>query len=249
MSIPGNTVSILDPQIPVDQGIFEESSEQKARLGTRLSVGDRVFRYARLATSANAAAGQLLCVPTVIASHQDNILTISAQTTGGTFLTCSASAGNEWLANQYAEGYVTVGSTGLGGGGQMFRIKSHASGASSAFYLYDSIPGTVAAGPGSLTPCLYNKVLQGNAVTDLAAGVAPIAVTTSNYFWLQTWGPCGVKASTAIGAGIGVAVGVSGGVQGLLTIGAITAGGTPIGKCIGVSVESHAFPVYLTIAP
>jgi len=249
MSVPSNIISILEPQIPVDQGIYEESSTQKARLGTRLHVGDKIFHYARLSTSANVKAGDLLCVPAVIASHQSAILTISAQTAGKDFLTCSASVGNEVLVDQYAEGYVTVASTALAGGGGMFRIKSHAAGAAVAFYLYDSIPGTVAAGPGSLTPCLYNRVLIGNAVTALAAGVAPCSITTSNYFWLQTWGPTAVKASTAIGAGIALTVAVSGGVQDLLTIGAYTAGGMQIGQSIGVGVESHATPVYLTIAP
>ena len=41
MSKPSNVVSIQNPTIPVDQGIYEESSTQKVRLGTRLTVGDR----------------------------------------------------------------------------------------------------------------------------------------------------------------------------------------------------------------
>ena len=249
MSIPSNIVSIMNPTIPIDQSIYEQSSTAKTKVGTRLVVGDRVFRYARLATSANAAAAGILCVPTVIASHQDAILTISAQTAGATFLTCSASAGNEFTTNQYAEGYVSVGSTALGGGGYLYRVKSHTAGAQVAFTLYDRVAASVGAGPASLTPSLYSRVLQGNAVTDLVAGVAPCAVTTGNYFWLQTYGPAAVKASTAIGAGIGLCLGVSGGAAGFLTIAALTGGGNFIGKAIGVTVESHAANVFLTVNP
>ena len=249
MSIPSNIVSMLNPTIPVDQSIYEESTTQKTKLGTRLVVGDRVFRYAQLATSANAKASVLMCMPAVVASHQDAILTVSAQTAGAFTITCSASAGNEFTANQYAEGYVSVGSTGLAGGGYLYRIKKHTAGAQVAFTLYDPLASSVGAGPGSLTLPMYKAVKQGNAVTDVAVGVFPCAVTTGNYGWLQTWGIAAVKASTAIGAGIGLAVGVSGGAAGLLTIGTITAGGTPIGKAIGVTVESHAANVFLTVNP
>ena len=250
MSVPTNLHNgVFEPQIPIDQSIYEQSTTQKARLGTRLAVGDRVFRYARLTTSANVLAGDLLCMPAVVASHQTAILTISAQTAGQYTLTCSASAGNEFTANQYAEGYVTVASTGLAGGGGMFRIKSHGSGAAVAFTIYDALPEAVAAGPGSLTRNMYNGVGIGGAVTAVPSCVAPCDVTTGNYFWGQTWGIAPIKASTAIGAGIGLCLGVSGGVAGILTIGAITGGGHQFGKAIGVTVESHANPVWLTIMP
>jgi hypothetical protein len=250
MSIPGNTVNIMDPTIPIDQGIYEESSTQKARLGTRLVVGDRVFRYARLATSANVNAGTLLCCPDPVASHSDNICKASVQTAGANFITCSASAGNEFTANQYAEGYVAVGSTGLGGGGIMYRVKSHASGAAVPFYLYDNVATAVAAGPAGLIPCLYNKVLQGNAEAALGAGVAPVAVTTGNYFWCQTWGPAAVKCSASHAAGLILRVGVSGGAASVVAITELTVGGGPIGQNFNVAaVGSDACPVMLKINP
>jgi hypothetical protein len=249
MSNPSNLTRVLDPQIPVDQSIYEESTSQKCRLGTRLVVGDQTFRYARLATSANAIPSVLLCMPSATASHGGDILTISAQTAGATFLTCSASAGNEFTANQYAEGYVTVASTGLGGGGLMMRIRSHTSGAQVAFTLYDTVPVAVSAGPGALVPCLYNAVLQGNAVTDVPVGVSRCAVTTGNYFWLQTYGVAPVKASANLSIGIAVYNQVSGGAGANLTIATLTAGGNAIGRAIGSGVDSRAVPVFLQIMP
>ena len=249
MSIPSNAVRLLDPTIPVDQSIYEESTSQKCRLGTRLVVGDQVFRYAKMGASANVIPSVLLCTPSAVASHGGDILTISAQSAGATFLTCSASVGNEFTANQYAEGHVTVASTGLGGGGLMFRIKSHASGAQVPFYLYDNTPIAVSAGPGSLTPCLYKSVLQGNAVTDVPVGVARIAVTTGNYFWLQTYGVAPVKASANLSIGIAVFNQVSGGAGANLTIATLTAGGNAIGRAIGSGVDSRAVPVFLQIMP
>jgi len=249
MSVPSNLVRVLDPTIPVTQSIYEESTDQKCRLGTRLRVGDQTFHYAKLAASANAIPSVLLCTPSAVASHGGDILTISAQTAGAAYLTCSASAGNEFTANQYAEGYVTVASTGLGGGGLMFRVKSHASGAQVAFYLYDSLPVNVSAGPGALAPCLFKSVLQGNAVTDVALGVSRCAVTTGNYFWLQTYGVAPVKCSANVSVGIALYNQVSGGVGANLTIATITAAGNPIGRSIGSGVDSRAMPVLLQVMP
>jgi len=249
MSVPSNLVRVLDPIIPISQSIYEESTDAKCRIGTRLVVGDQSFRYARLATSANAIPSVLLCAPTAIASHGGDILTISAQTAGKSFLTCSASVGNEFTLNQYAEGYVVVASTGLGGGGLMFRIKNHASGAAVPFYLYDTLPIAVVAGPGQLQVCPWNKVLQGNAVTDLPVGVARIAVTTGNYFWLQTWGIAPVKASANLAVGMAIYNQVSGGIGANLTIATITAGGNAIGRSIGSAVDSRTAPVFLQLMP
>jgi hypothetical protein len=249
MSLPNNLVGVMNPTIPVDQGIFEESTTMKCRLGTRLAVGDKVFHYSRLSTSANVLQGDLLCATVPIASHLSGMLTISVQTAGATFLTCSASAGNEFRANQYAEGYVTVASTGLAGGGIQLRIRSHTSGAQVPFYTYDTLPEAVAAGPAVLTPCIYNGVLQGNSPADLPVGVAPVDVTAGNYFWLQTWGLASIKSSTDMAHGMVLCVGVSGGFATHLVVASLTAGGLIIGKNLGSATISQATPVWLTINP
>ena len=256
MSIPSNIVSILEPQIPVSQGIYEESSTQKGRLGTRLRVGDRTFYYARLSTSANCSGGDVLCAPQVVASHQSGIVTCAAATTGATTVTITA--GTAFTVNQYAEGYISV-ATGVGKG-QMYRIKSHpviATAATGVVTLYDSTPATVAAGAVSFTPCLFNLVQVGSAALDIPVGVTPMAVTSGNYFWLQTWGPAAprhVGASVAAGA---LALGTLGGLANFITTGTLGATGsmpvdylTIIGKNWNLAATAdQSNPVFLTILP
>jgi len=244
----GQFSSVFNPIIPIDQSIYEESTTQKARLGTRLELGGRVFRYAQLSTSANiTGAGVLLCASTPIASHQTAILNVLATTAGARAITCTASAGNEFSTNQYQDGYVVIATTLAGG--YSFRIKSHGTGASIPFTLYDSISTAVGAGPASLEPNPYKSVLKGNSPSDLGVGVSQCAITTGNYAWLQTWGPGGMNASTAIAAGLTLCVGVSGGAAGHTVIATMTAGGAMIAQGRGVTVESNASPVFIRMNP
>lgn len=254
MSLPSNIVKIMDPTIPVDQSIYETSTTQKARLGTRLQVGDRVFYYAVLSTSANVTAGNLLCAPQLVASHQSGIVTCGAATTGATTITVTM--GTAVTANQYAEGYINLASSGLAGAGYLFRIKSHpavATAASGTFTLYDPLPGSVAAGPVNLVPNQYKAVKVGSQALDRAVGVAPIAVTTSEYFWLQTWGPAAPRHAAATPANGVLCAGTLGGV--VVTNDATTNGGLaavmyPIGKNMNLAATAtENNPVFLTICP
>lgn len=201
MSLPSNIVSILSPTIPVDQGIYEESATQKARLGTRLEVGDRTFRYAKMGSSANCTAGLIVCHPLLLDSHQAGLLQCSAATTGATRL--QVTVGSAVVTNEYVDGYISK-ATGVGMG-TIHRIKAHdimASGATTGYIeLYDPIPGSVASGECDMQHCLYRSVMVDSDVTARAAGVTPIAVTTGNYFWLQTWGPAAVEGEATIAAG------------------------------------------------
>lgn len=256
MGTPSNIVSILEPQIPINQGIYEESSTQKGRLGSRLRVGDRTFYYAKLATSANCSGGDVLCAPILIASHQGAIIQAAAAATGANTITITA--GTAFTVNQYAEGYISV-ATGVGKG-QMYRIKSHpviATAATGVITLYDSLPASVASGPVGFTPSLFDSVKVGSAALGVPVGVAPIAVTTGNYFWLQTWGPAAprhVGATVAAGA---LALGTLGGLANFITTGTLGATGSMpvdynfiIGKNWSLAATAdESNPVFLTILP
>lgn len=247
-TVHGKFSKVLDSTIPIDQSIYEASTSQKARLGTRLELGGRVFHYAQLSSSANiTGAGVLLCATTPIASHQTAILNVLAATTGATSITCTASVGNEFTANQYQDGYIIPATTA--GGGYSFRVKSHGSGASVAFTLYDALDTAVGAGPASLEPNPYKSVLKGNSPSDMGVGVSQCAITTGQYAWLQTWGPGAVNASTALGAGLTLCAGVSGGVAGHTVIATMTVGGAMLAQGRGVTVESNASPVFIKMNP
>jgi hypothetical protein len=242
----------------VDQSIYEVSSSQKTKLGTRLAVGERVYRYSVLSSSANVKAGDLLCAPQLIASHQSGIMSCASAATGATTITITA--GTLGTANQYAEGYIVFASTGLAGGGQMFRIKSNtawSSAGTGTVTLYDAIPGTLAAGPINLVPNGYNSVKVGSAALDVPVGVAPVAVTTGEYFWLQTWGPCAARHAVATPAAAAIALGTTGGVGPFSATGTLGSTGSalidyvlPIGKNSNLAATaSECNPVVLMIQP
>lgn len=211
------------PTIPVDQGIYEESSSQKAPLGTRLVVGDRTFYYAQLSTSANVAGGKIVCAPQMIASHQADILTPAVTSAGANVI--SVTLGTAMATNAYAEGYMIV-SSGTGNG-MAYRIKSHpaaATAASVAITLYDPVAEPMTAtNEVNFVPNMYKAVKVGSEVLDVPVGVVPTAVTTGNYCWLQTHGPASVYASAAWTAGYSLKMGTLG--YGAIAITATTAQG------------------------
>ena len=258
MSQPNNTISILNPTIPVNQSIYETSTTQKTKLGARLAVGDRVYRYAVLGASANVTAGDLLCATQPVASHQSGLCTVAAATTGAVKLTVTV--GVAATKDQYADGYLSIASAALAGGGAIYKIKANAaigSAAAGVVELYDSIPSSVGAGPVSLIPSQYKNVFVGSAGLDIPVGVAPIAVTTGEYFWLQTWGPASAKHEGNTAAAAGLTLGTLGGVVAFSlgeTLGAtgyaVTATKILIGKNIHLAATAtQCNPVMLMIAP
>lgn len=256
-SVPSNLVKQLDPIIPVDQSIYEESSTQKAKLGTRLQVGERVYYYAKLSTSANVTPGYILSAPNLVASHQSGILSVAAATTGAKTLTITA--GTAAAAGDYAEGYINISSTGLAGGGVMYKIKNNSAWATAStgtITLYDAIPGSVGAGPVNLVPCLFNGVKVGSAALGLPLGVTPCSVTTGNYFWLQTWGPASVYHSAATPAAAGIAMGTLGGAAAIATGTLGSTGYAPVDYAVRIgknmslaATATQCNPVMLTILP
>lgn len=259
MSVPSNVVKIMDPTIPVDQSIYEESTTAKARLGTRLHVGDKVFYYARLSTSANVNAGEVLCAPQIIASNQSGIAAVKTAATNSVNVV-SVSVGTAVTLNQYAEGYLIAASQALAGGALCMRIKSHpavATNTSGNFTLYDTIPGTMAAGPVNLIANAYADVKVGSEVLDIPVGVTPIAVTTGNYFWLQTYGPAAPKHSAGTPAGAAICLATEGMVGAFSVTGTLAASGfaaadykTIIGKNTALAATAtQCNPVFLTITP
>lgn len=88
----------------VAQDIMEESETAKHRLGERLVVGDRMFRYCR-ATATALVAGDILTSKTTAAVIYG--LALAAGAIGDTSVTLSGPA--SIAANDFNEGYFTVG--------------------------------------------------------------------------------------------------------------------------------------------
>ncbi len=227
-------------QVSVPQGgqsIFDCSTIQLTELGSRKVVGDRVFRYAKALVG--LSAGQ-------VAQYGGETLSSLAQGTANRGKTFTITAATAISANTYAEGYLVcaIGATDSNTG-MTYRIKSHALGSSAGtctLSLYDEIKYTVqATSTWTVSQNLYMNVNPSTA-NQAVVGIAPITVTTSDYFWLQTWGLTPIKGTCAVGSGLISSV------SGLSTVMAAT--GAPFGVPIqALAAATNAGLVFLTIAP
>lgn len=250
MGVPTNQVLVNDPLIPIDQSIYEpDGTTQRAPLGTRLRIADRVYYYAQ--ASASFAAGQIVCSTLPTASHQSGIFAVAAVSSGGKVVSGTSSAAV--AANLYAEGYFGAA---LGtAAGEMYRIKSNAAGSVGfGITLYDNLNTTITAGTGFwLTQNQFKNVWVGSQALDTPIGIAPVNVTSGGYFWLQTWGPCNPFHVAATPAGGVLHLGTTGGV--VTTFDATTNGGIAgvayqVGKNLRLAATAgERNPVFLSILP
>ena len=185
----------------VSQGIYEESSTQKAPLGASLEFDDgRKFRYTKSAAAIGIALVAANDTSVGLFSEADNFTTVA--TAGDREFTMTGS-GSEFNTNAefYAGSYVVF--TDGTGAGAYYRIKDHTTASSDkiTFFLYDKL---VTAPDGTtdilITGSPYQSVITADgsspsASTDShAVGVTPIAISSGYYFWTQTKGICAVKA-------------------------------------------------------
>ena len=198
--------------IPVQQGIYEESSTKKTDLGRLLPFEDgRCFRYAKCNASAGITKAHMSESPTVVGNESTITQTgMAAQAIGKKVIDVLLTA--SIAVNLYEDGWFTIeSSTGLG---QCFRIKSHKAGGASIaapceLTLYDPlIVATAATSVISLTKNKYaNVVVVPTTAVGIPIGVPLITVTTGYYFWAQTKGPAALVADTGDTFVIGQPVG------------------------------------------
>ena len=195
-----------------------QTSGQKHKLGTRMTFDDgRVFRYCEVGGS-DIAAGAIVQAPAGVANH-DMDLAIATAAAGVTQLTVTL-GGTAATKDQYKDGYIYV-NDGTGEG-SVYKIKSNAAGDSSGTCVItlDEEDGTVTAVTngdtlvGLAVNPYSNVIISPTTVSNIAVGVAPRALTSNYYGWLQTWGPASVLCNAAGVIGEPVRVG-----------GASTAGG------------------------
>ena len=251
MAFPSNAVRIHQPQIPVDQSIYEFSTSAKAKLGTKLEVGERVFFYAQ--ASASLGAGSVVCSLRPTASHQSGILSIAAATIGAKTISATSSA--NVAADYYAEGH--FGAAAGAAVGHTIKVIGHNSGSAGlTVTLYDPLTVAITAGTVFwLAPNEYKNVWVGSKALDTVVGVVPIDVTSGGYFWLQTRGIANPKHVGATPAGASLALGTTGSVDVFSVTGTNAATGfalvdyvTIIGKNSPLAASAgEANPVFLNI--
>ena len=236
--------------VPIAQSIYKSSSVQLAELGSRVVVGDRVFRYAQIG-GVVARVGDVM---------QSALLPRIPTTGGGTSPAGGRTfvfynTGSASTLDQYAEGTLHCVSGTVDNMGQMYRIRSHAS----------------AADGTNVTLTLYDPLLTVENVTDLwqivrnpyklvtqctaglgavhTPGVLVCIATTNDYVWLQTWGPCAVKAQTSALAAGPLYAAATGAAVGFIATGTGGAIYSPIGIALTVPVASDRALAFLQIAP
>jgi hypothetical protein len=175
------------------QGLFEESSTQKQRIGMIRRLADgREFVYGKCGTS-NIAVG-LLCVGTAtdVANHGN--LAAAVANIGDQSITITL--GNLLAtANMYAEGFLYINANT--GEGYSYKIKSHPAASANAnivVTLYDPIRLATASGANatlSRHPAGLVVVSPSPPVSPVV-GVTVIPVTANYFAWFQKKGPCPV---------------------------------------------------------
>ena len=179
----------------VAQGIYEESLTAKTRIGERLQVGDRVFRYA----SAGAAllAG-ITCQSAILGGALTTLQTsrpVAVAAPIGASRIYTTALTTEQVKDVFADGWVVIHDDSAASCFLM-RIKGNSilatSGVASYLELYD--PLYVALTTNDQLEIMANPyknvitIASATTMTGAFVGIAPRAVQSGYYFWLQTNG-------------------------------------------------------------
>ncbi len=182
---PIEATSLLDIQ-----GLTAQSATQNFPIGTRIVVGERVFRYAK--AGGTLVAGKALVAEASKSDHVD-LVPSAAASTGDKTISLTNGASTAITADMYAEGYL-FGNDGTGQG-YIYRIASNTAAATSAVTtvtLKDALLVDVTADANNefgLMKNVWAAVTHSATEELLFVGVPLIAVTDTYYFWCQTWGP------------------------------------------------------------
>ena len=234
------------------QNIYEESATPLIPVGTRLQLGDRVFRY----SSAGAAINQgwlLASAPlggAVTTAQKD--LVVAAAVAGQDYFTVTTHTTAQ-PANRFADGWATVVSdTCTHGAGVAYRIKSHPAQAAAGplkITLYDDLHKAVTANcKVSLTANLWARTVHtpANTAAGMPVGVSLIDVTSTYYFWCQTWGPAALLTGSTCTVDSSIIRGLTEGRSNIQTADGLTA---QIAMSIEEGTNADVPLSYLMIAP
>ena len=177
------------------QGIYEQSETKKHRLGERIVVDDRVFRYCK-ASEALSAGDKVSAVATRM--HEDTLT--EAVALGTRDVTITEPNVSDYVANYFEDGYLVI--TDGTGAGYTYKASGHGAipqNETFVLLLYDGVHDALDT---TTDVTLYASPFLVQIMNDLQefyVGVAPIDVTSGYYLWACTYGPMGTVAA-ALGA-------------------------------------------------
>ena len=188
--------------VPGSQSILESSTVKLADLGSRKVVGDRVFRYAK--------AGDTIGAGFTVESGWETLTGLvaigSTSNAPAGSKTFSVTAATAIVTDTYSGGYLICEAGATDSNlGMVYGIKGNSTGPAAGtclLSLYE--PLKYVQKDTSTWSIFQNPYINVHSAYTTAAclGIAPIAVTTGDYFWLQTWGPAAVRGTAAIGDGL-----------------------------------------------
>ncbi len=201
--------------------VLQETSVQRLPLGTRgIDEEGRSFRYTQNGATALVANRIVVAAAESPWSTATDVVFSSVYAAGATQVNiggeATAALGLGTAVDDFKDGWLVVNSTDITYN-QSVRIKSHAALASSTalgsankLNLYPpGLPKLTATSTGlvKLVANPYKKVIVFAGAAQVVGkgdargqGVPLFAVTASYYFWLQTWGPCLVRAGGSGGS-------------------------------------------------
>ena len=228
------------------QGIFETSSTLKYRLGEKIVVGAKIFRYVQASEALTAGN---LCTAKPALDGEDTVTVAHPIGTNKVVHVASAVI----TLNQFAEGLLMV-DEGTGAG-DAYQIKTHpaiSSGNAGVITLYDGLRTAWVIADTDILMVGPVWVVQESNIdqAELPMGIPLIDVESAYYFWIQRSGISPALMDEAFGSVVG---------QRLVTIGSSTAGsveawdgtGEPIvGQTIldaNQSEDAKYQPIYLML--
>lgn len=184
-----------------DQSIYEQDTTPNFRIGTRRVVDERTFRYAYAGEALLASYGaQSWSCYSDAANVEDNTIG-AAGTATDTYITCTAVG--TVTPDMYAGGYALIRWEF-----SYYRILSNTGAtAGNPFTVYLDHPLWEDINVASLVTLYKNpwadtRILTGGSpLWASTVGIPPRDVDILNYYWAQTWGPCGGVLVIDCGAG------------------------------------------------
>lgn len=234
------------------QGIMEVSAVQREPLGCLRILSDgRKFRYSK-ATAVALAPGVNLQPAAPTANHIN--LSALATPKGSVFVTFTVGA-TAVTEDMYRDGFLQVNAGTAGTLGTQYRIKSHpvvgSSGGSITVELADPLVTALVATTDklSLVPNPFNGVAVG-AANKPSAGIVPLVVPASNYFWAQTGGVATGQVPNSAAPGTPLVPGASGGLvafDAAVSTTHATIVVPTVGHALGTGVTSNYKPIWLRL--
>lgn len=241
------------------QGIYEVDSVQRFPLGEGMQLGDRSFYYAQANASNALIAGDLIEGAALAGgtSYLQTACPIAVAAPAGVTDIYINSITAAQAAGLFDDGWCGIYDASPGCY-YTYRIRTNlalaTTGVTGKLTLYDELHIALTTSDYvKLTTNRYKSVVIANysTPTSPALGVAPVAVPVSNFFWLQTWGPCHVLiSSAALTAGYDVVR--SNAVDGAVISQIATTGSLAVdrvGTCMNIGTASYGALIDLQIRP